>query len=660
MGRNLSALILLASFPAVWGAGGRLDLLRRQLESRGTRAFLLIQRGRVVQEWYAPGNDAARLQGTASLAKMLVGGLSLTLAVHDGRLHLDDPAARYIPAWRSHPRKSKITIRQLATHTSGIEDAEEDHIPHDQLPGWKGAFWRRDPDPFSIALRQASVFFEPGTRYAYSNPGMAALAYAVTVSLRGAPQSNLRTLLAERVMRPAGVPDAEWSIGYGRSYKVDGLELYANWGGGAFTPRAVARIGQFLLDHRDEPWMKTLTTYAGLPLPERRGGEPEPGSALGCYTNFDRVWPSLPRDACVGAGAGHQILLVVPSLDLIVVRNGSALGEGGFWGAAYSGLLEPLMQTLFPPPPSPVIRGVAFAPESSIRRDAIDSDNWPVTWADDDNLYTAYGDGWGFYPRTDRKLSLGFARIEGPPHAFRGVNLRSPSGERLGDGRAGIKASGLLMVDGVLYMWARNAANAQLAWSADRGRTWQWGFRFDVSFGSPSFLNFGRDYDGARDEFVYVYSQDGPSAYESDDHLVLARAPRRRLRDRAAWEFFTGLDGARGPQWTPDLARRRPVFTLPGRCQRVDAVYNPGLRRYLLALGYNHESGWGLFDAPEPWGPWTTAYHTDRWDLAATHGYRLPSKWMSPGGRTMYLIFSGLRPWDAFCVRRVDLQVTGP
>lgn len=37
-----------------------------------TRAFLVIQRGQVVHESYAPGNDPARRQGTASLAKALL------------------------------------------------------------------------------------------------------------------------------------------------------------------------------------------------------------------------------------------------------------------------------------------------------------------------------------------------------------------------------------------------------------------------------------------------------------------------------------------------------------------------------------------------------------------------------------------------------------
>ena len=72
------------------------------------------------------------------------------------------------------------------------------------------------------------------------------------------------------------------------------------------------------------------------------------------------------------------------------------------------------------------------------------------------------------------KLSLGFARITGGPTDFKGANLRSPTGETLGDGGKGKKASGLLCVDGILYLLARNAGNAQLAWSSDHGATWTW------------------------------------------------------------------------------------------------------------------------------------------------------------------------------------------
>jgi hypothetical protein len=198
-----------------------------------------------------------------------------------------------------------------------------------------------------------------------------------------------------------------------------------------------------------------------------------------------------------------------------------------------------------PYPSSPLIAAVEWAPEDEIIRRARGSDTFPITRGDDGHLYTAYADGWGFEPLLPKKLSLGVARVEGFPPDFRGVNIRSPI-EEAGDGRRGRKASGMLMVDGRLYMWLRNAdrqgRESQLVWSEDRGRTWtEADWRFE-RFGYPTFLNFGRNYTGARDDFVYVYSHDNPSAYEPADRFILMRVPSDRIGERDAYELFAGLD----------------------------------------------------------------------------------------------------------------------
>jgi CubicO group peptidase (beta-lactamase class C family) len=623
-----------------------LEHLRAALAARNTTGLLVLRRGAIALEWYADGWNADRPHGTASMAKALVGGTSLLVAISDGLISPDDLAAKYIPAWKSDPRKSKITIRHLATHTSGIEDAEQGTIPHDQLPGWKGAFWKRDPDPFSIAVHDAPALFGPGTSNAYSNPGMAALSYAITAALHG---SNVRDLLKSRVFDPLGLPASAWSIGYGRAYDVDGLSLWANWGGANFSARATARVAQWLLLGGEwsgrqlvrKDAVKLATAYAGMPKPARDVDAFAPASGLAFYTNADGVWPDVPRDAIAGAGAQHQVFVAIPSLDLIVVRNGDSLtgrsNPGPFWTPVYREILQPLMAAIVdrgPYPPSPVIRRATFSPE--IRRAAIDSDNWPITWGDDDAQYTSYGDGFGFDPRVERKLGMGFARILGPAANFHGENLRS-NGERLGDGVRSPKASGILMVDGVLYLWVRNVGNSALWRSKDHGKTWEQGFRFDTGFGSPTFLNYGRNYAGAPDRYVYAYSQEGPSAYDSDNRLVLARAPKDRLFDLAAWEFVG------------------PVFEYPAHVQRADVVYDAGLKRYLLALAYNHTGEWGLFDAPDPRGPWTQIPMT--WDIRDTHGYRLPAKWISPDGRSLTLVFSGTKPNDAFCTRELKFEL---
>ncbi len=700
-------------------SSAKLDAAKDILAKKGTKTFLVVRNDKIVYEWYAPGFGAEQKHGTASLAKALVGGVSLMLALNDGRLGADDPACKFIPQWKDDPQKSKITIRHLATHSAGVEDAEQGDMAHTDLPGWKGQFWKRDPDPFTISRDKAPIIFEPGTQYAYSNPGMAMLSYAITASLKGAKQTDVRTLLRERIMQPIGVEDDDWSIGYGQTYKVNGLNLVANWGGGGYTARATARVGRLMLRKGnwqgrqlvDSKWVEEVIKYAGTPLPDRvsrasrpriagrmPATHPNPASGLGWWTNFDGVWAKVPRDAFAGAGAGNQVLLVVPSLDLIVVRNGANLYDAskgeGFWGGIEQYLFNPVMEAVgsvpdgwhpqaqlgdgrgqaipkafgfeaATQPQSPVIKDVLWAPKEEIIRLAPGSDNWPITWADDDNQYAAYGDGWGFEPKTEKKLSFGIARILGSPPDIKGVNIRTETGERIGQGAAGPKASGMLMVDGVLYMLVRNTANSQVVWSADHGKTWTWcEWKFTESFGAPTFLNFGKDYAGARDGFVYVYSLDGDSAYEPADQMVMARVPKNQIRNRGAYEFFECLDNSGNPAWTKDIGKRGAVFKNPGQCYRGGVTYNAGLKRYLWCQvlpaskhpqGPRFQGGFGIYDAPEPWGPWTNVFYVQEWDIGPGETSSFPTKWISADGKTCHLLFSGD---DCFSVRKATLIVT--
>src|ERR1700687_4625441 len=74
-------------------------------------------------------------------------------------------------------------------------------------------------------------------------------------------------------------------------------------------------------------------------------------------------------------------------------------------------------------PPSPVIRSINFD-VSHLQRAAPGSDLWPVTWADDDELYTSWGDGGGF-GGTDRdgRVALGIAELKGSADHWTGINI---------------------------------------------------------------------------------------------------------------------------------------------------------------------------------------------------------------------------------------------
>ena len=405
------------------------------------------------------------------------------------------------------PQKAKITIRHLGSHTSGLADAEEGDRPHEQLTGWQGDFWKRLPpprDPFTIARDLTPVLFEPGSRRQYSNPAIGMLSYAITAALQDGPEKDIRTLLRERIMRPIGVPDGEWSCGYGQTVEVAGLPIVASWGGGGFTARAAARIGRLML--RNGEWEgRQLISTAAVRQTTESAVLPGDGG-MGWWTNAGGRVAALPADAFWAAGAGGQVTLVVPSLQLIAVRNGDRLDNGDNDVAVEKHFFTPLLHAIHGKnsapderhsavPASPVISHLEWAPAQTIIRQARGSDNWPMTWSDDDALYTAYGDGRGFEPFVPEKLSLGLARIAGTPPEIHGVNLRAPSIESTGDGQAGYKASGILMVDGVLYLLVRNVGNAQLTWSEDHGASWTFvDWKFTNSFGAPSFINFGKNY----------------------------------------------------------------------------------------------------------------------------------------------------------------------
>lgn len=318
-----------------------------------------------------------------------------------------------------------------------------------------------------------------------------------------------------------------------------------------------------------------------------------------------------------------------------------------------------------PYPPSPVIKAVEFD-FTTHRRLAPGSDNWAVTWADDGNQYAAWGDGGGFGGTNgDGRVSLGVARVEGDRGDYRGFNVwGGKDGESTA--RFGGKSYGILSVAGVLYMWVGPGSNtasyreARLHRSSDHGASWSkadWAFTKADRLIMPTFCQFGRDYAGARDGYVYAYAirlQGDPSRLDvhKPGQIDLLRVPQEKLMERAAYDFFAGLDAGKRPTWTSDIAARRPVYEDPGGvgwCMSVS--YNAGLNRYLLCTehGASFQGNLGIFDAAEPWGPWTTAGYYRNWGKSgSTFFWNFSNKWLSRDGKRFTLIFTGTGANDSW------------
>lgn len=307
---------------------------------------------------------------------------------------------------------------------------------------------------------------------------------------------------------------------------------------------------------------------------------------------------------------------------------------------------------------SNLIEKIIWDDPSTVVRKAPGSDNWPLTWTSDGHLYTCWGDGGGFGgTNTKGRVSLGVARIVGRPEDFVGQNIFGGYNAETVSTIEG-KSYGIISIKGVLYMWVGPGSNWQaytvtrLAVSHDFGLSWRLSdsfFTYKDGFSLPSFLNYGKDYQGARDDYVYIYSQDASKGGLGTSTTVnLSRVLKRKIEHRDSYEFFSGFNNKNKPIWSSQVADRMPVFTDQNGVAIPSVIYNAGIKRYMLVMphiktlkGPGHGS-LGIFEAADPWGPWSTVEYTDFW-MGSKHLFfaNIPTKWISPDGLEIYLVFTG-------------------
>lgn len=126
----------------------------------------------------------------ASLTKQFTATAVLLLA-KDGKLSLDDRLADHVPGLPAYA--NVITLRNVLSHTSGIWDYE-DFVPDTAPP-------MHDADVPALVSHADSLYFPPGTKYAYSNSGYALLALTVQ-RVSGKPFASF---LHDRIFAPLGM-----------------------------------------------------------------------------------------------------------------------------------------------------------------------------------------------------------------------------------------------------------------------------------------------------------------------------------------------------------------------------------------------------------------------------------------------------------------------
>ncbi|TJZ58898.1 beta-lactamase family protein [Streptomyces piniterrae] len=125
--------------------------------------------------------------------------LLLAELARSGVLSLDDPLAAYLPGLRlPYADSRRIALRHLATHTAGLPRIPRDLTAGALLHPYTNAYGRYDTERLLHTFARTRPRHTPGTRWHYSNFGLALLGPAMS----RAAGSDYATLLTERVLHP--------------------------------------------------------------------------------------------------------------------------------------------------------------------------------------------------------------------------------------------------------------------------------------------------------------------------------------------------------------------------------------------------------------------------------------------------------------------------
>lgn len=315
---------------------------------------------------------------------------------------------------------------------------------------------------------------------------------------------------------------------------------------------------------------------------------------------------------------------------------------------------------------------------SSHRRLATESDNWPLTWSDDDNQYAVWGDGGGFgSDGLEGRVEFGVARVTGDHDDYQGFNRFGGKNAECPGGIRGKGHGAPLSIGGVLYVWFTPSASTMgfdtfiLFRSRDKGCTWTLldaAFTREqdgVAFGS--FVQFGKDYPLARDAYVYtvavaVTDELRLNIVQRPGKIMLLRVPKLTIEDRGAYEFYAGQDSTGQPKWSTNEADKVPIYEdALGVGPFPQMSFVPGLERLVYTNqhgdGFSTSTGISGFrslltmaEGPQPWGPWNVFYkdvfvpQIDR----SVFQWNFAPKWFRNGGREFTLTFSGVRTNDSW------------
>lgn len=284
----------------------KLEALNTLLEDNNSRAFLVLKDGKIViEEYFGKQFDGTTNFSVSSNWYWASAGKTLTsalagIAEAEGDIDFDAPTSNYLGAgWTSlsATQENKITVRHQLTMTTGLDDDVT------------------NPDCTNASCLVYTA--EPGTRWAYHNAPYTLLDGVIA----NATGQSLNNYLTSKLKTPIGMDGQYIDTGDNNVY-------YS-------TARAMARFGLLLLNKGkwdqsqiiSEDYVNLMSTtsqnlnlsYGYLTWLNGKSSFMAPGLQTIFPTS---ITPNAPSDMYAAMGKNGQLINIVPSQNLVVVRMG--------------------------------------------------------------------------------------------------------------------------------------------------------------------------------------------------------------------------------------------------------------------------------------------------------------------------------------------------
>ena len=278
-----------------------IDSLLGFLEQENSKAFIVLKDGKIAIEKYFGTFTKDSLWYWASAGKTLTAFL-VGQAQENGLLAIGDSTSKYLGVgWTglTPEQERKITIRHQLTMTTGLNDGV--------------------PDNHCTLDSCLQFLAEPGTRWAYHNAPYTLLEKVLT----NASGTAINAFTRENLLTPTG---------------MTGLWVTVDYDNVFFSkPRSMARFGLLIQNNgswgndtllKDEPYFQQMINTS-QEINQSYGylwwlnGKPT-YMLPGVQFVFNGSWaPDAPADMFAAMGKNGQMLCIVPSQQLVMVRMGN-------------------------------------------------------------------------------------------------------------------------------------------------------------------------------------------------------------------------------------------------------------------------------------------------------------------------------------------------